>query len=565
MFLNNTCLYVFLENSCRNQNTWNKFASHNTDLYRLLFLQYQVTHTMLAFLKRKIKEKQKSYQSEATEAESTKGMTISKKYLEVLRSSFEISNFRGVDNLSKKKKKVIKALENKMQKLHNDTDSKNTKFDDIIALAVAYYNVGQLYTEFTENNKLHTAINTFLTCLRLLGGKELDRKAILTSVGALNELSLVTHKLQNVENAFLHLNAALELYIKYTKDNYLEPINIATIVGIEQKVSDSRIILDNLHITTLHDIGTHYYIHPKDKHEFVTYLHNILKKELSTVLIKGKQITQFECLDWALTLVDISRYFVINNRFIEGRNHLATADYIMFRFSEDVLKYINKENCSEYHNVRISYNYVRAYITKFWGSYGTSLLRYWIERFQKEDKSCKVDESKSKQESEEELTHLIYCEKELQLFNRITELCILNFTDAKSVFIKSLRCLDGAKRYFCPESDIQSYVLISLDISRAYKYLASFEQERKKQIKLHKRRIENLEDISEKLHLATDENGNLNMQRQVWFELTTSCSTVMDLLAEDTYGIVPSEDIKKEFERYAQISRTSIDLYVNTR
>jgi len=62
----------------------------------------------------------------------------------------------------------------------------HVKFD-IVILAVAYYNLSLVYVNSKEDYELHTAFIYFKTCF-LLQGKELDCKAILTYISALNEI-----------------------------------------------------------------------------------------------------------------------------------------------------------------------------------------------------------------------------------------------------------------------------------------------------------------------------------------------------------------------------------------
>jgi len=89
-----------------------------------------------------------------------------------------------------------------------------------------------------------------------------------------------------------------------------------------------KIILEILHFTTLRDIAIQYFIQPEDKHHFIIYMHNLLKNKLSDMISKGRKFRVGNCLDWILTLFDMSRYFLVNNRFVEARNYLAIADYI---------------------------------------------------------------------------------------------------------------------------------------------------------------------------------------------------------------------------------------------
>ncbi|XP_024873373.1 uncharacterized protein LOC112455593, partial [Temnothorax curvispinosus] len=233
-------------------------------------------------------------------AESTTSMNISENFLDILQLSFEIKYIDEDTGLAKKKDK-LKVSEEKMNVLyHNVVDVlTDQKFDDIVALSTAHCNIGLEYVTSTDTDDLNTAVRYLSRCLELLKGKTLDRKAILTSIGALNGLNSVCEKLET-EKDNEHLNTALSLYYKYTReDNYPDPIHIESLVGIKGKELNPRIILNNLHHTTLQELERQYLKRSKDKHEFV-------------------------------------KYFLANGRFAEAKNHIAIGDYVIHRFDKDI-------------------------------------------------------------------------------------------------------------------------------------------------------------------------------------------------------------------------------------
>lgn len=500
-------------------------------------------------------------------------MNISKKFLEILQLSFEATSLCKDIKFSKKKSK-IKAVEDRMDALYENVIdvSTNPKFDDIVILAAAYYNIGLEYINSTEILDLNNSVICLSRCLELLQGKQLDRKAILTSLGALNELNLVCEKLEKTKYIYKFLNTALELYLKYTmKDNYPNPIHIASLIGIKEKESNPRIILDILHYTTLQDIGIHYLEKPKDKRGFVMYIHGMINIRLRDMIFQETQFDE-KCLDWALTLFDLIKYFLANNRFIEAKNHIVTADYVIHKFFEDTLEKIEEKSKTEFNNLYESYNYVCAVRDKSWSSYGVSLLRFSMEKFSqnKENESCEINEllSKLNIKSEKEKSNLLIfsdLEKELEcITDQITETSILNVADAKSVFVKTLRYLDTAKKYFTADTDIESYIKIVLETSETYKYLAGFEEQREKRIELHKRRVECLEDIHKKyFHTIIDTGIKLQIFKRIWYEMVTSCSTIMDLMLEETYRENSFKDVSIEADRYMTLIAENINLYLN--
>jgi len=546
------------------------------------------------------------YTTEAKPIENIDNMNISEEFLEVVRLSFQAKSLIKNDSKSSKEKyKMIKAIEDKMDILfHSVSDVRaDAKFDDIVILAVAYYNLGLVYVNSKEDYELHTAFIYFKTCLDLLQGKELDCKAILTYISVLNEINSVFYKIEKDKYTYKFLKSAMEVYLEYTKENnYPDPIHITRIFDIEEKESNPKIILEILHFTTLRDIATQYFVQPEDKHQFIIYMHNLLKDKLSEMMSKDRKFRE-NYLDWALTLFDMSRYFLVNNRFVEARNYLATADYITYRFSEDTLKKINQQKdvsnnisnnvsnnvssnvlnnvsnnnvsnvvSNDISKLRFiylsdSYDYVCGVSAKSWGTYGVVLLRFWLEKFlQNKNEQCESDDSELKIESEEQSTNLLIFfdlrNETEHMADQITHTCVLDLADAKSVFMKILKHLDVAKAYFTIDSDIETYAKITLEISAAYKYLAGFEHNKDIQLKLHKRRVEYLENVCKKFHTIIDIDTEFQTYKRVWYEVVTSCSTIMDLMLEKVYHN-ESKNISKEVDRYAKLILGNIDLYLH--
>ncbi|XP_012527321.1 KIF-binding protein [Monomorium pharaonis] len=527
---------------------------------------------MFALLRQLIEDRRAYFQSEAKPIETEKSMNISKKFLEALTLSFE-AKYLGEDVKPSKKENKVKAVEKRLTVLYNyimDT-STNSKLDDIIALATAYHNIGQVYVASTKFEELNFAVVCFSKCLELLQEKHiiLNPKSILTSISVLNDLNLVCDKVEKKRHTSKFLNAAMELYLKYIVNaDYPDPVNIATIVDIKEEESNPRTMLDTLHQATLRDLGIQYLIKPKDKHRFVIYLHILIKDRLSQMISEERKFQEnFNCFDVALTLFDLSKYFLANARFVEARNHIITADYLTCKFSDTFIKDTTerKDSKSQF-SLYERLDYVCAVSARCWGTYGVSLLRFWVDKFlqNKKENSCEFDISKLKIKSEEEDSSklLIFSnlEEELkQIANQITYTRILNLTDAKSTFVQTLRYLDKAKKYFTTDTDIDSYMEIVLEISAAYKYLAGFEQHRDKQIKLHKRRVECLEGLCEKFSITVKEDGESQLYKQILYELMTSCSTVIDLMLEEMYYNMSFKDVCAKVNHFTKLISISIN------
>ncbi|XP_071630224.1 KIF-binding protein-like [Temnothorax longispinosus] len=505
--------------------------------------------------------------TETITAEPATSMNISKKFLDVLQLSFEVKYMDEDIKIAKKRKK-IKAIKEKMNVLYQNVMdvSRDSKFDDIVALSNAYYNIGLEYIPSTDTDDLNTATTHFSRCLELLKGKYFDRKTILTSIGALNESNSVHVRVSKNKCTHRFLNSALEIYLKYTlRDNCPDPIHIASLVGIKEKEFNPRIILETLHHTTLQDLGLQYLARSKDKHKFVIYMYRILNIRL-TNMVADKTKFDEKCLDMAVTLFDLSRYFLANGRFAEARSHIAVGDYVICRFIVDRLEPAKKENKDSSHLYE-SYNYAFALSSKSWGSYGVSLLRFWKEKFsQNKENKSKIQDIVSKLEITSGELHLIFSslDKELKRTTiSFTETSILNFSDAKSIFKKTLMQLESAKKYFTVDTNIVIYAKITLKISDTYKYFADFEERRDNQIKLHKQRVKCLEDACKNFRTTIRSDRELQIYKRIWYEMVTSCSKIMDLMMEETYYDESFEETSMKAKQYVKIIAENINFYLN--
>ncbi|XP_071568840.1 KIF-binding protein-like [Temnothorax nylanderi] len=543
------------ENVCKSEH---KFIN----LYWKLSL-YQYRAIMFPFLRQVLEERRAIRQLETIPAESASSMNIGTKFLELLKLSFEIK-YMDEDTAPAKKRKKIEAIEKRMNPLFRNVNDVSTDIDDIIALATAYYNIGLQYV-YSKHDDSKTAYIYFSKCMKLLEGKDLDHKTILTYIGVLNEINPVYEKLFSKEYTYF-LNKAVEVYLTYTtEDNYRDPIHMASLVGIKERESDPRIILDTLYYKTLQDLGVRYRTRPKDKHIFVVSMNTLLNSRVIDMVVDKTKFDD-KCLDMALTIFDLSKYFLANSHFAIAKTYITMADCVIRKFVEDRLKTAGKKGTSCY---QLPKNYMDAHAVRdiSWGSYGVSLLRFRMEKFSqnKESTSSEIHDFISKLEITSEVSDLLFSVLEEQRITiEIAETCILNLADVKSIFEKTLKLLKTVKEYFTADTNIKMYAMITLKISDAYKYLAGFEEQRDEQIKLHKRRVECLEDVRKKFRTAIDDDRELQIYKRICYEVVTSCSTVMDLMVEETYYDESFKELSMKANQYAKIIAENINFYLNT-
>lgn len=473
-----------------------------------------------------------------------------------------------MNQLTKKKKKKIKKIEVKMDNLfQNVISSTDTTFDNIIVLAIAYMNMGLMYIVCTEETQLCTSKDHFMRCIELLKGKELERKAILTAIRVHLELRCVFNKLKKPEESDLLLDQALELYLKYTKEEneYPDPINIPIILGIEDE-ENFQLSLEQLHLMTVDNLVRRYHLSPTNTEKFVIYIHNLLKRQIFETL----KFLDIKCYYWVLASVDLTQYFILKHRFTEARHHLAAADYVMERLHKD--KLIDAKTCSQslYTSMLSKYQHARATIARYWSFYGITLLCSSKERLCRiNNKSCKIDprlESliNSRKESENVLL-FTDLEKDLKsIISQVPDTYVSNLDEAKVVFVEVLRWLDIAKSYFTIEEQLVQYGKIIIDISKAYKYFAYYEQCKFKQIKIYKRQVKILENAIKKLHQHAKTNEELNICKHIHFDLGLAYSAFLDVKCDKIHDNTALDvtDLKLEIKQLVKNAVTQFKSYL---
>lgn len=108
--------------------------------------------------------------------------------------------------------------------------------------------------------------------------------------------------------------------------------------------------------------------------------------------------------------------------------------------------------------------------------------------------------------------------------NIITDRYLLDMDDARPVFLTTQKWIEKAKSYYTPDNEASEYSKIIQDHALAYKHLAFFESDPSNQAKMHKRRIDLLDDLLNMLNKVF----YMNIVREVLYELGTAYSNILD-------------------------------------
>ncbi|XP_067210108.1 KIF-binding protein-like isoform X2 [Linepithema humile] len=494
-------------------------------------------------------------------------LNVSENFREMLKTSYKILSFslNEIGKFTKKENKIFTTLESKILKMIKPmTNKPDTEFDNIVAFALTLLNFGIIYMDKEEKIKknadtLHAkAEKFFLACLSVLKGKQLDSKTILTVMRAYNSISIICSKQQRLEEHCEFLLAALNTYLKYTKNEYPTPIIVAITLGLEEdaKELDTKTFLDLLYIKILRELSIEYTRNPDNKHEFVNCMHNLLNN-----LIKEESIRQYY-KDWAMTAADLSLYFIHHNRFTEARHYIAAAYCMLKKVNVETLTKITETTINDRDSNLLSntlcteYPYEYAKIVKLCGQYGIQLLHASKEKLlpSKENQSCQIDNlecSNSTKSEEKSVECLLFTnlEKELKdeiLFTQISDKYLSNLSDIKIVFEKVIAWFEIAIKYFTMEKDATIHGAIILYISRAYKYFAGFEQDKDKRMIIYKKQIALLFETVQKL---PHETFLYNTKTFMWLELGITYLVLFNILGDD----ITISDVKTDRELLSKI------------
>lgn len=436
--------------------------------------------------------------------------------------------YKGIDLLKEIELKLYNSLNSEQEQKENVKDL--TK----LLLAIAYLKTGLLYTDTEE---LKVAEEYFMKCIDMLRGRELEPKCIVPVLATLNQLGIIWSQWSQPEKAKTFLDRAKQIYIDYTdQKNPEDPIDLISNFNIVEKGLSFKQVLDKLYILTLYYLAQVYGA-LKNHHKSAVYCHITLRMQLE----QNEVINDLDYIEWALNAATLSQCFLENEGFNQARHHLAAAYYILEKYEK-----IMKEKESEMESEVAAAEYERfkhrsADVARCWAKYGLLLLSASINRLVKKVESDETDsndaedsqlDSKAEKDSEkdseksfDDLKFDILMDDIKPIVNQITDAYLLDFDDAKSVFLNIQNWLDQAKAYYTLENHASDYVEIIQDLSSAYKYLSFFEENEDRQAKMHKRRIDILEATVKELNPQYYKN----VCRRIWIELGTTYSDIMNI------------------------------------
>ncbi|KAH1027145.1 KIF-binding protein [Dendroctonus ponderosae] len=368
-------------------------------------------------------------------------------------------------------------------------------------------------------------------CREIIEKLEALPEAVMIALNMYNQFGILWSQ-REPEKSKIYLEKAQQLYTSF-KASGEAPINVSEIFDPNLEKHDEELAFNNMekiHTLTLYYLAQ---IFGKLKEDFksAVYCHITLQRQL--------EMDDYEPIDWALNSATLSQFFMEKCGFKQARHHLAASSYILSKYKIEDLNAATDIN-EEYEAKLETFNHRHADVARCWVKYGIFLLGKSKDRLlahtEDIDEKCSMvsDLSRMKlsgdaQVTIEDLQNLTFRGIDVGSYeSQITDQFILQFSDAKIVFLQTQEWIKLAEEYYTLETLASDYIEIVQDHTQLYLNLLFFEDNPDNQAKLHKRRIDLLENVVSKVN----PQYYMNYCRQIWFELGHSYTSILDIKSD---------------------------------
>lgn len=408
---------------------------------------------------------------------------------------------------------ILKEMQSSLLKTSSNVIKEENDVNTL--LSIISLNLGIVYVE-TEELKLGEEF--FMNCIDNLSENETLPQRIIPMISALNQLGILWSQRNQASVSKTFLERAKDIYKEFLLLEK-EPINMSKLFHVEiVNEQEAKTVLEKLHTLTLYYLAQIYGT-LEDYLKSAIYCHMTLSRQL--------EYKDFESIDWALNAATLSQFFLEKESFSQARHYLSAASYILQNYQNTLTTIVPNVEDEESAAKLENYKHRSADISRCWIKYGILLLSASKERLLLKSENEQQEEKKPEIDKDcLEKLQFTSIEKNIEpIAKEITDNYLLDFSDAKLVFFKINEWIDSAKQYYSLENHASDYVQLIQDQSQAYKDLAFFHNDEAQQAKMHKRRIDMLEDVLKELH----ETYYQSSCRQIWMELGETYSEILDI------------------------------------
>lgn len=384
-------------------------------------------------------------------------------------------------------------------------------------LGSVYLHLGMISIDTEE---LTTGETYLEKCQEIIKDYIKQPEMVLVTLNMYNQFGILWAQ-NEPEKSKTYLEKAEQLYTDYKKLN-TPPVSIGDLFNSSLESSDTELAWKNyekIYTFTLYYLAQIYGT-LKDTLKSAIYCHITLQRQLDS--------DDYDPIDWALNAATLSQFFMEQNGFKQARHHLAASSYILEEYEKTLSAETDR---SEAFDAKMeTFKHRSADVARCWAKYGILLLSKSKERLLNHtddiDTNCTIspDLSNLKLESDLDFPSLNLASYE----NQITYKFILTIQDARLVFLNIQNWLRKAETYYTLETLASDHIEIVQDQSLMYLNLLFFEDSSENQAKLHKRRIDLLENVLKKIN----PQYYLHYCRQIWFELALTYSDILNIKSD---------------------------------
>ncbi|KAL1489659.1 hypothetical protein ABEB36_013601 [Hypothenemus hampei] len=420
----------------------------------------------------------------------------------------------------------MKANIENLLRNHTSEDKENLKLTAMYGTVYMYLGLVAIDTEELSTGEKH------LTKCKEIVEKYVDYpEMVIIALNMYNQFGILWSQ-NEPEKSKTYLETAQQLYANYKKTGKA-PIDISELFEPNIETFNESIALKNferIHTLTLYYLAQ---IFSKLNEDFksAVYCHITLQRQL--------EMEDYDPIDWALNSATLSQFFMEKCGFKQARHHLAASSFILNKYKVEQLDTQN-EQTEAFESKMETFKHRSADVARCWVKYGIFLLGKSKERLlahtENIDEHCSMVSdlslmkiSEDTNVTVEDLQNLSFRGIDVSQYeNEITDQFILQLSDAKKVFLKTVAYIKAAHDYYTLDSLASDYIEIVLDHSHLYLNLLFFEDDQDNQTKLHKRRIDLLEQVLN----SVNSQYYMNYCRQIWYELGQCYSDIIDIKSE---------------------------------
>lgn len=383
------------------------------------------------------------------------------------------SKYKGKEIIEKLLEE-IKEFESNVKSDNSDTCKKNW-----ISLlkSLLFYEIGSVEADTEQLNSAEIHLEKSVEILNNEFTDDLS--VILFNIVALNQLGYIWCGRGDFEKACQLLTNSESLYHKWNKTDeslitldFLDAFIVDPLHDERLEKSNAIKNLEKAHTLTLYLLAQSYE-RCGESGKSAVYCHATLKRQYHG--IENKQQI-YDVIDWALNAATLSQYFAIKEDFNAARHHIACAKKVLSTYKGIEEERFEKSN---------------ADLNRIFVKYSLMLLE------------CSYQVYKQKQQITVDNTFRPYLLNEpevKEIESQIKTFPILTFDDARQVFKSAVKHLEQAKIYYNLNERASDNVECVQDHSKLFQNLIMYETDFDRQCKMHKRRIDMLENIFKQIN-----------------------------------------------------------------